>query len=145
VKPTIPRPWRLLCAVALAAGGCGGGGTTTIITSETTTVTRAAQSILIEDPLGRRTSQPPRFEFAANGDLVATQLQWSDWGSPTATGHAVFLFSPAPHATTTQVPGTLTVGGIRQCRGEAYYTTVQLAFERTPPFQPQVRLSTPCG
>lgn len=138
-------PGRLalaLAAVCVVAAGCGGGAKTVTVTDTGGSSTTPA---LMMDVLGKKVERPSQFAFSANGDLVAQDLRWKDWGKETATATGTFLFNPAPHTTTTPVRGTLTATNLERCRAVSYYTTTRLEFDQRPPYQPQVpRLSTPC-
>jgi hypothetical protein len=143
-------------AAVLALAGCGGGdgSTTTVIQTTTTapvqpTTTETAAtpvaSVFVQTIDGQRSAQPSEIPFSVNGDLVGTDLQWSDWGSDSATAQGTFVFDAAPHTNPTSVPGTLTVSGLVACADEGYYTSARLSFTQQPPFQPQVpSFTVPC-
>ena len=127
-----------LLAAGLVLAGCGG---------ETTTVTETVRrpATFIVDVLDKRTVRPSEIAFSVNRDLVASELAWEDWGKPTASATATFVFDQAPHTSKSSVPGKLVVSGLERCGGAAYYTSTRFEFEEEPPFQPQVPpLSTPC-
>ncbi|MFL5780827.1 MAG: LppP/LprE family lipoprotein [Thermoleophilaceae bacterium] len=131
-------------AACLVAAGCGGGGTKTVTETVRNGGTSTTPAFMV-DVLGKRSEQPPDFAFSANGDLVAKDLHWKDWGQDTATASATFVFNPAPHTTQTTVHGKLVATDLERCRAVSYYTTTRLSFDERPPFQPQVpRLGTPC-
>jgi hypothetical protein len=134
----------LVAGIALLASGCGGGETKTV----TETVAGGGSSTtpaFIVDVLGKRSERPSELAFSVDGDLVAKDLVWKDWGEDTATATGTFVFSPAPHTSTTTVHGSLTATDLERCRAVSYYTTTRLTFDGRPPFRPRVpRLSTPC-
>jgi sulfur carrier protein ThiS len=138
----------LLTAISAVVSGCGGSKTTTVTETErvsTQSGGSATTSTFIVDVLGQRSEQPSEFAFSVNGDLVARQLRWHGWGSPTATARATFVFNAAPHTSATTVNGKVVATAIERCRAASYYTTTRLEFDERPPFQPQVpRLGTPC-
>src|SRR4051794_29127770 len=134
----------LLVAVTATVAGCGGGGAKTVTVTDTNGGTSTTPAFIV-DVLGKRSEQPPQLAFSANGDLVAKDLHWRDWGQDTATASATFVFNPAPHTTQTTVHGKLVATDLERCRAVSYYTTTRLTFDERPPFQPQVpRLGTPC-
>jgi hypothetical protein len=145
------RAAALLPLVVAVLAGCGGGDTTVIQTVATTTTTQSTATTsggetFVMDVMSRQSAQPSEFQFSVNGDLIARNLSWGGWGSPTATGTGSFDFNPAPHDKTTTVPGTVTVSSPQRCNGDTYYTSVQFKFEQTPPFEPVATpLSTPCS
>jgi hypothetical protein len=135
---------RLAPALLAVVAGCGGGGTDTVTVTDTTGGTSTTPASIV-DVMGKAAERPSEFAFSANGDLVAKDLRWQDWGEDTATATATFLFSPAPHTTTTTVHGKLVATDLERCRAVSYYTTARLEFDERPPFRPQVpRLGTPC-
>jgi hypothetical protein len=133
-----------LVAACLVAAGCGGGETKTVTETVENGGTSTTPAFIL-DVLGKRSEQPPELQFSANGDLVAKDLHWKDWGQDSATTSATFIFNPAPHTRQTTVHGKLVATDLERCRAVSYYTTTRLTFDERPPFQPQVpRLGTPC-
>jgi hypothetical protein len=133
-----------LVTACLVAAGCGGGGSKTVTVTDTTGGTSTTPAFIV-DVLGKRSEQPSEFTFSVNGDLVAKDLRWQDWGQDTATASATFVFNPAPHTSQTTVHGKFVATDLERCRAVSYYTTTRLTFDERPPFQPQVpRLGTPC-
>ncbi|HKP89328.1 MAG TPA: hypothetical protein VJT75_05080 [Thermoleophilaceae bacterium] len=128
----------LVFVVAIAAGGCGGK-------TKTVTETERVPATFIVDMLGKRTVRPSEIAFSVNRDLVATELVWKDWGKPTATASATFVFDQAPHTSKSSVPGRLLVSRLERCGKASYYTATRFEFDEQPPFQPQTPpFETPC-
>jgi hypothetical protein len=97
------------------------------------------------DPLGKKASQPSEFSFAADGDLVGQDLQWSGWGSPTATAMGTLIERKTPSLQTVPLRGSVTVSGLTDCNGAKYYTRVKATVPASAPFQPTaVTLGSPC-
>lgn len=144
---------RTRLALALVAGavvvgsapGCGGKTTTVTDTVHGKSGGTSTTPAFIVDVAGKRAEQPSEFAFSVNGDLVARDLRWQDWGTDTATATATFVFSPAPHTKETAVRGRFVATDLERCKAVSYYTTTRLSFDEPPPFRPQVpRLGTPC-
>src|SRR3954470_7059752 len=87
----------LALLVAVAAGAPGCGGETKTVTRTVTNGGASTTPAFIVDVLGKRSEQPSEFTFSVNGDLVAKDLRWQDWGQDTATASATFVFNAAPH------------------------------------------------
>jgi LppP/LprE lipoprotein len=133
-----------LAALAAVASGCGGGGSKTVTVTDTTGGTATTPTFMV-DVLGKRAEHPSEFALSVNGDLVAKDLRWRNWGSDTATASATFVFNPAPHTNPATVHGRFIATDLERCKAFSYYTTTRLEFDERPPFQPQVpRLGTPC-
>jgi hypothetical protein len=136
------RPARLpiaLLAAGVVAAGCGGDEGTTV------TETVRAPATFIVDVLEKRNVRPSELAFSVNRDLVATGLRWENWGEPTATATATFVFDQAPHTGKSTIQGRLLVSRLERCQGASYYTVTRFEFDEEPPFQPRTPpLRTPC-
>ena len=132
------RRLAILATAAVAASGCGGS-------TKTVTETERAPATFIVDVLEKRNVRPSELAFSVNRDLVATGLRWRDWGKPTATADATFVFDQAPHTGKSTVPGKLLASRLERCGDASYYTVTRFEFDEQPPFQPQAPpLRTPC-
>jgi hypothetical protein len=135
------RPILALLLVSSVLAGCGVGNTT-IIQSSTSS---DPASVFMSEFSGKESSQPSEFSFSVSGDLVATGLEWKDWGSPTATGSGTLTERPSGQAPV-DFQGTVTVTGLVRCRDASYYTKATVSVPPDAPFQPQIApLPTPCG
>ena len=152
----------LTAALALGLAACGGGGSTTIIettgtpttssTATTTTTTAppptsttAPSGVFMSDPLGKSSSEPATFAFSADGDLVGHGLQWSNWGSPTATATGTLIERKSGSIQTVSFPGSVAVSGLTECKGAQYYTHAKATVPASAPFQPTtIPLGSPC-
>ena len=125
-------------AAAVAPAGCAE-------TTKTVTETERVPATFIVDVLEKRNVRPSELAFSVNRDLVATGLRWRDWGKPTATADATFVFDQAPHTGKSTVPGKLLVSRLERCGQASYYTVTRFEFDEQPPFRPQAPpLRTPC-
>ncbi len=149
----------LTLAIALAiAAGCGGSSNTTIInqtvtapaTDEvvpggSTTPTGATNAPVMMDFGSQEFTEPAEFSFSVNGDLTAGDLQWSGWGEPTAQADGQLAFRDYPSTKRVEIPGTVTVSRLKECKGKNYYTRVSFDYGSGAPFDPNVPdLPTPC-
>lgn len=140
----------VIAAVTLVA--CGGSDTTVInntttVTAEVTTTTEdAAGDAVMMNQGSQEFTEPAEFSFSVNGDLVANDLTWANWGADTAKGSGTFAFRDYPSTRRVEVGGTVAVSGLSECNGKRYYTQAAFSFDSKPPFEPQVSsLPTPCG
>jgi hypothetical protein len=121
-------------ALSLLASGCGG--------SENGS---GRQTFIREIIDQGKKSEPAELVFSVNGDLTAEELEWSDWGEPTATASGTFLVRDAARGGSGPVEGSLEVTNIHVCQGENYYTRGTATLPPEASFQPmELRFSTPC-
>jgi hypothetical protein len=146
----------VVAVAAQAFAACGGDTTTvvnntTTVTSEVATTTdnaaqteESAEDAVMMNYGSQEFAEPAEFSFSVNGDLVANDLTWENWGGDTAEGSGRFAFRDYPSTRRVEVSGTIAVSGLSECNGKSYYTRTTFSFDSKPPFEPEVALPTPC-
>ena len=94
----------VVCAVAMPAAGAS--GTTTYVCGRG-----------LENPACE--VQPAHLEFSDNHDLIASGLEWAQWGEASATAHGGIQVNWTGTPSADQ--GTVTVSDLRPCHGGLAY------------------------
>jgi hypothetical protein len=152
----LPRRGRVLAAGAAATAAAvvavaliigGGGGKSESDGGEDPQLGKGeGDAAMVIDPAGERQSMPESFAFSVNQDLVGSDLQWRDWGEQSAAASGDFLVRAYPSTQQVDVPGTMLVTRLVQCRGTGYYTHADVSLPADIPFDPpdEYELQTPC-
>lgn len=126
---------------SLVLAACGSSSTTTITRpvstqssapSSTTTVTAttAAGPVYFQGVAGPPLQRPGTLELTGDGTLYVNGVQWSSWGSATATGSGNAQYHGCEPSCAQATPHTafvaIRLSGIRTCAGRQYYSGLTL-------------------
>lgn len=127
-SPLSGRGWQPVVSAVVVAGIIVGGAAVVAHHNP------AAAPVYIRTA-GAWKQHPTRLIVGASTPLTA--LRWSNWGASTAVGHGTFLADncqpTCAAGTITSRPATITVTGIKTCRGLQVYGRNVLRVKGAPP------------
>jgi hypothetical protein len=129
VKPGLLLP---TCASLLMLAACGSTSTKTVTkpAPAPTPSAKPTATVYFQGVAGPAAQRPRLLELTGDGTLYVSGVQWTSWGSQTATGSGIAHYHGCtPNCAEAPVHDALVsirLSGIRTCVGRLYYSGMTL-------------------